>query len=330
MRRRFLPVEEPHANHERWLVSYSDFVTLLFAFFVVMYSLSQMSDEDFTVVSQSLSLRFANSSHIHNELVANNLGATANQTILEGQDFAAEAGNVELTPSQIDQTPEQSSPSPEVLNNLKQNIEQVFQNTPEEGLVGIFGSEEWLEIELPSEVIFNPGSSQFSSRGKQIIQSMANQVKDIPNAIRIEGHTDNSPLNNTEFSSHWALSTARASSVAEVFQLQGINPVRIAAIGYGKYQPITSNSSQLGQMVNRRISLVISKDASPRPNRIGITPETDVETKAPPAVFKSWVDEVSAALGKNSNTQRADEPLKQPDGVNIIRKEDGSLLFTNE
>lgn len=332
MRRRNAVQHQEHVNHERWLVSYADFITLLFAFFVVMYSLSQLSDTEFNAVSDSLRVRFSNNTTIYNKLMPADLGPTAATTQLSGDEVASEADNVELTPAVIDQVPEYVTKLPKPLEHLQTTLSHDLQETIKNNQIGIFGSEQWLEIDMSAEVLFEEGRSELTPSGRLLIEYMVEQLKDIPNAIRVEGFTDDKSLPREKGQSNWALSSMRSVAVAELMQKLGVDPSRIAAVGYGQYQPITSNSSKLGQTANRRIALVVSESASPRQGRAGfkdLTEEENVTLELNSVKFRGWIDEVSEALGKVAAPEERPDPVKI-EGVNIIRKEDGGLIITNE
>lgn len=328
-------IEEEPVNHERWLVSYSDFITLLFAFFVVMYSLAQLSDSEFDSVANELSQRFANSTIISNQQLANDIGPTAVTSSLRGDDFAAEEGNVELTPSELDNSPISVNGMPLALQALQSELQRDLQATLQEGRVGILGNEQWLEIDMGADVLFLPNSATLKREGRQLIELMALRLQSMPNAVRVEGFTDNSVISNSAFDSSWALSAARAASVAQALQTHGVAPHRLAAIGFGAYQPLTSNESVLGQAVNRRVVLSVSADDNPRPGRAAFTlPATSAQepsVESPAQNYKTWVDEVSAALGRiQVREDAAESTVVIPEGLDVKRTKEGGILITRE
>lgn len=328
-------IEEEHVNHERWLVSYSDFITLLFAFFVVMYSLSQLSDSEFDRVANELTQRFANTTVISNQQTPGDIGPTAVTSTLRGEDFAADEGNVELTPAELHDSPISVNGMPPTLQTLQRTLSEDLQATLQDGRVGILGNEQWLEIDMGADVLFQPGAATLKKPARELLQLMALRLRDIPNAVRVEGFTDDAGLQNSVFESSWALSAARAAAVAQVLQNYGVLPSRLAAVGFGEYQPLTSNESVLGRAVNRRVVLSVSADANPRPGRAGIMPPAAATSGDDSASagqnYRSWVDEVSEALGRIRNqepTQQTD--ITPPEGVDIVRTKDGGILITRE
>jgi|GEM_PF-3589815 len=327
-------IQDEHVNHERWLVSYSDFVTLLFAFFVVMYSLSQLSDGEFEDVASVLSQQFANTTVVSNKLDTNDVGPTAVVATLQGEDFVADEGNVELTPSDLKESPISVNGMPLSLQTLEKDLRDDLQASLQDGRVGILGNEQWLDIDVGTDALFAVGSAKLSSAGRLLFNLIAIRLKDMTNAVRVEGFTSDMSSTESSYDSPWALSAARAASVAQVLQENGVQPHRIAAVGYGSYQPLTSNESVLGQAVNRRVVISVSADAHPRPGRAGIAYRVIDESAQNEAVvdqpYRSWIDEVSAALGKIKSDPQQETTISMPEGVNVSTTEAGGILITRD
>ncbi|HSG61377.1 MAG TPA: flagellar motor protein MotB [Pseudomonadales bacterium] len=328
-------IQEEPVNHERWLVSYSDFITLLFAFFVVMYSLAQLSDSEFENVATQLSQRFANSTIISNDQTLNDIGPTAVTSTLRGDDFAAEEGNVELTPSALDQSPLSVNGMPLALQALQNELQNDLQASLQDGRVGILGNEQWLEIDMGADVLFQPNSAVLKREGRQLLQRMALRLKDMPNAVRVEGFTDDGSVTGSIFESSWALSAARAANVAQLLQMSGVQPHRLAAVGFGEFQPLTSNESVLGRAVNRRVVLSVSADNNPRPGRAGmgpiLPPSTEGSGESPGENYRTWVDEVSEALDRvRVGEATRESPPELPEGLDVIRTKEGGILITRD
>jgi chemotaxis protein MotB len=314
-------------------VSYSDFITLLFAFFVVMYALTQLSDAEFDSVANQLQRQFANAT-ISNDQSPNDIGPTAVTSTLRGDDFAAEEGDVELTPSELNPSPISVNGMPLSLQSLRDELQRDLQATLEEGRVGILGNEQWLEINMGADVLFTPGDAVLSKEGRRLIQLMALRLKDMSNAIRVEGFTDNEVLPASPFVNSWALSAARAANVVQMMQSMGVEPHRLAAIGFGEYQPLTSSDSVLGKLVNRRIVIAVSADDNPRPGRAGLTPGVDEGAKhggpSSGQPYRTWIDEVSDALSRIRETDQANGPTTSIDGLEVIPTEEGGIRITRE
>jgi chemotaxis protein MotB len=122
----------------------------------------------------------------------------------------------------------------------------------------------WVELQMSSELLFTSGSDQLSKRATDVIKSIAAVVAPLPNAISVEGYTDNVPIETVIFRSNWDLSSARATSVVHEMIKAGVDPLRLSATGYGEYHPIADNSNEKGRFQNRRVTLVIASQAFSR------------------------------------------------------------------
>ncbi|OUS11514.1 hypothetical protein A9Q89_08535 [Gammaproteobacteria bacterium 53_120_T64] len=249
--------EEPE-NHERWLVSYADFITLLFAFFVVMYSISSVNEGKFRVLSHSLVASFSSQSRSMNPV-----------------QFGSASTSFPIAPNPLNRTPikldlpqsmgkdaikldpaERRKSSPEMAR-LGEKINNALQALLETELVSVRQSENWLEIEINSKVLFTSGSSQLSPSARPVLRGLSNVLKTRSNKIHVEGFTDNLPIKNSIYPSNWELSAARAATVVRLFSAFGVTPKNLASIGYGEHQPKVSNDTPDGRSTNRRVVIVI-------------------------------------------------------------------------
>ena len=281
---------EPNINHERWLVSYADFVTLLFAFFVVMYSISQVSEKKYRELSDTLDAAFTPSSQLP--------GQIPKETVIPP------------FPSLVD------------MIDLRENIMNSLSSVISQGHLTITGNESWTEITLDDALIFDSGKAEISDKAKQIFLELANTLSSYNNAIAIAGHTDNLPIHNLHFSNNWALSSARAVSVVRLLSSQGIKPQRLSAIGYGEFHPIASNETLIGRNKNRRVVLRVSNTA---PQVVDRT--TNVATMDSDVGDTLSSDTVDKSLRPSHEQQ---ESLHQNNVVAPVILEDGSLLFTSD
>ncbi|WP_086931376.1 flagellar motor protein MotB [Agarilytica rhodophyticola] len=224
---------ETKVNHERWLISYADFITLLFGFFVVMYSISQVNENKYKVLSDTLESTFSN-------IVDSGIKDTDSNDI-EG--FNNNSNLAELT---------------ELSERLKESLSSLI----DDDAVSVFANEEWVEITLNANILFTSGNAELAKDAKKLLTSVADILVPYDNAIAIAGHTDNLPISNTRFQNNWALSSARAVSVVNLMSFQGINPERLSAVGYGEYRPIVSNDTAQGRIQNRRVVLRVGRDAA--------------------------------------------------------------------
>jgi chemotaxis protein MotB len=225
---------EEHENLERWLVSYADFITLLFAFFVVMYSLSSVNEGKFRAMSDSIAAAFAPKPPASNIIA--------------------------LGPNVM--TDKTFRPQVENLAKLKEALGKLEQ----EGKVHIFQNSRGTVVRIVDTVLYESGKADLFPQAVEVLRQIVGVIGPIPNPIRVEGYTDNIPIHTAVFPSNWELSSARAISIVKQFIQDGMEPLRLEAVGYGEYRPIDSNSSPEGQAKNRRVDIVIlNPDASPPP-----------------------------------------------------------------
>ncbi len=237
--------QEEHINHERWLVSYADFITLLFAFFVVMYSISSVNTSKYRVLSDTL------------ESVFSSPGST-NPIQLEEYDTTAPP---EQTPINLIELPHTPPPVPDktirTINDLSQQFNSTFAEKIESKDISIKQGNNWLELEIKSSALFYSGESRLERTAIPILAKAAEILKTSSNPVQVEGFTDNQPISTPRFPSNWELSAARAASVVHLLNRYGVSPTRMSAIGYGEFKPIADNASDEGRQKNRRIVLVV-------------------------------------------------------------------------
>lgn len=247
-------------NHERWMVSYADFITLLFAFFVVMYAISSVNEGKYKTLSDALGEAFSNKEQQVNEIDPIQIGTspTAIQPIpLEN-------------PETTEEVEEKRKLSEEILKERKQlseasgQFEQVLGPFIDDKLVAVKKNDYWIELEMNSEMLFLSGEAELSKKALPVLKKIVEVINPLPNMINIEGHTDDVPIDNIKFRSNWDLSSARATSVVHEFVKEGINPLRLSAIGYGEFHPIGDNKTEQGRFQNRRVVLVLMSQAFAR------------------------------------------------------------------
>ena len=295
---------EEHENHERWLVSYADFITLLFAFFVVMYSISSVNEGKYRVLSDAIVAAFRNPAR---SLEPIQIGDLMRSPVQSEKPFDPEKPVIQLfkvpfpdkpVPERIPEKPEPQSEAPpdevqpmldEASKQLADTIEQAMSELMDAGLIEVRRDERWIEVEIKSSILFDSGNAELSAQSAPVLRQLAEPLLPLHNIIHVEGFTDNVPINNFEFRSNWELSAARAASVVHLFTRLGIDPQRMAAIGYGEFRPVDSNDTPEGRARNRRVVLVIMSGAdariSERLNHPQTTREGDFQPVAPaPAV----------------------------------------------
>lgn len=256
MRRRRQTHDELH-NKERWLISYADFITLLFAFFVVMYSVSSVNEGKYKVLSETLTGVF-------------NAPQRSFQPIEVGdqppRSGAASSDDVIPAPvTEAPRNPEQDAQlRTEALQAMANQLEIEFDDLISRGVVTLETNERWLALNLPDSLFFGSGDAEPHYDAFDVIDKIARVLKNRDNVVKVEGFTDNQPIRTSRFPSNWELSAARAAAVVRMLTMDGIEPERLAAIGYGQHQPIARNDTEEGRRRNRRVVLLISRDASIR------------------------------------------------------------------
>jgi chemotaxis protein MotB len=225
-----------HENHERWLVSYADFVTLLFALFVVMFAHSS--------VDRSKLQRFAQrfGAYINPSGAARPAPQAAPDVKEPIEDFAA--AHEALTLAEMRDS----------IETLKQDLLPEIQ----QGKIELSLQPRGLVMSLRESGFFAPGETQMQPESAQIMRKVAEALTRIPGEIRLEGHTDTTPIRTARFPSNWRLSSARAIAVLNLLTLEyGISPARVAASGYGEYRPLVANDAPGNRAINRRVDVVI-------------------------------------------------------------------------
>ncbi|WP_317931713.1 flagellar motor protein MotD [Halioxenophilus sp. WMMB6] len=257
-------------NHERWLVSYADFITLLFAFFVVMYSVSQVNEDKFRVLSDALLDVFHDPKRslapiqvgdpsLSTETTPIDTQAVTPDKTQPGDGAFAEISDLPSANSEVAAGADVDADAEAHFNDIEQTLENRFANLLSEQKMVLNQNELWLEIEMNAKLLFGPGSAEPSYAAETVFDQLAKILTPYDNAIEVEGFTDNQPINTPAYPSNWELSTARASTVVQILQEGGVAPARLAAIGYGQYKPIADNSTAAGREHNRRVVVKVAK-----------------------------------------------------------------------
>jgi len=251
-----------HVNHERWLVSYADFITLLFAFFVVLYATSQMDNKKVVQVSAAIHGAFQ-------ELGVFSGSAQASALRVE----AAPPGAVQapLDPSQVAgvQSEDKAGGGGEGVDvaQLKQELEEALGDEIDRHEIEMRVTPEGLVVSLHELGFFDSGSAVLLQEGQAPLGRIASILNAKGFQIRVEGHTDNKPIRTRQFKSNWELSTARATEVVTLLvERYGLDPEQISVAGYSQYRPVASNATEDGRKVNRRVDLVVVSKTGPKSN----------------------------------------------------------------
>ena len=236
-------------SHDRWLVSYADFITLLFAFFVVLYAFAKADQKKQVQVTESIDTAFRA------------LGLFPNVARLPSSGAAADSGAEKAEiPMNIVMGEDVLSPA-EVksdLERLHRELAQTLSNQVATHTVSIHMGRDGLVISLREAGFFASGSATPMPATLATLKEIAASLSRTPYDLRVEGDTDNIPIHTAEFDSNWELSTARATRIARIFlDMKAMPPDRISAAGYAQFHPVASNDTAEGRAENRRVDLVV-------------------------------------------------------------------------
>jgi len=240
--------QEEHVNLERWLVSYADFITLLFAFFVVMYAISSVNEGKYRILSDTLNEVFHSRPTSPSPIQFDN-------ALQEQSSMSEEPDFIDIPIPEHDEN--LTPPDNPELETLSKDISRAVQPLIDDDLINIKKTDYWLEIDIKSSILFRSGGAELSEDAEDILATIALLLNDYPNDVQVEGYTDNVPINSKQFPSNWELSSSRAASVVHLFEEEGVKPERMMAIGYGQYRPTADNTTENGRNANRRVNLVV-------------------------------------------------------------------------
>lgn len=277
---------EEHENHERWLVSYADFITLLLALFVVMYAISQVNEGKYRKLTESLASAFDAHPDRRNIVVPPPASAAVpepvpvpsiddRQTIKKARHFA-----------------EAQRRQQERMEAIAHDIMSTFAPLVESGEVRVIQSNLGLGVEINASVLFAPGQADVQENSSKLLEAVALVLKNDDYAIQVEGHTDNIPITG-KFPSNWELSAVRASSVVRLLIDNGVEAMRLTAVGHGDNRPVDSNDREEGRMRNRRVTvMILSSPPEPLPEPLPETLPEDLPETFPDRMqltgSKSW------------------------------------------
>ena len=235
--------EEENNNNERWLISYADFITLLFALFVVLYALSSINEGKYRVLSNALGSAFSNRII---PVQSENIRPLSLLPIRPLPLSNIKSRNVEELRRERER-----------MTNIGKDILKVLAPLVTEGKVRISQNSRGISVEINASVLFSPGDAKLTGESEQALRAVALVLRGDPHAIQVEGHTDVVPIKNASFPSNWELSAVRASSVVRLFIDGGIDGGRLTAVGHGPTQPISNNDTSDGRARNRRVEVTI-------------------------------------------------------------------------
>lgn len=242
---------EERENHERWLVSYADFITLLFAAFAVMYAISSLNEGRYRVLSNALSVAFgrfpATTMSPAIAPIIGKPGANSTATLKIGDKSGGS-----------DKLRRETRKMQEIADRVMRALEPLIKN----GQVRVSRNGRGVAIEINASVLFAPAQAVLHHQSMEGLKPVAEVLKSIDEIVQIEGHTDDTPISTAQFPSNWELSSARAVSVVHFFINNGIAPQRLIASGYADYRPVTTDPTPEGKARNRRVTLLILSESA--------------------------------------------------------------------
>lgn len=238
--------QEEHENHERWLVSYADFITLLFAFFVVMYAISSVNEGKYRVLSNSMVEAFDKSQ----------VGMYTGETIME-----INLDNYD-TFTQTDGSAPGYSILDEKMRGIANDILKAMDSLVKADQVRVKINSRGVTVDINAGVLFETGEAKLGRKSSEILAAVAEKLKKVSNQIAIEGHTDDTPIGTPIYPSNWELSSARASSVVRLFIENDVEPSRLTVVGYADQKPVETNLTEKGRARNRRVSVIVESGVS--------------------------------------------------------------------
>jgi chemotaxis protein MotB len=247
---------DEHGNHEAWAIPYGDLMTLLLAFFVVMYAISSVNEGKYRVLSDSLVAAFRGSPMTDKPVWIGEKQSGSvpmNQVLLRGPPPAA--------PQSQPQPAIAPDPQAKALQQIAAEIEDAMSSLIDANLVVVRRHDNWVEVEIKTDILFPSGVAKLSPEAGPVFALLANALKPFPNQIRVEGHTDDRPIKTAAFPSNWELSAGRAASVVHLLTSQGMDPRRLSVVAYSEFRPLKANDTAEGRNANRRVVLIIVSDA---------------------------------------------------------------------
>jgi len=234
-----------HDNHDRWLISYADFITLLFAFFVVMYSISSVNEEKYKTFGNSLNIAFTK------KLITTPAGSVG---VVENQQDQMLKALVDMRAVRLG---EQQRKIQERMKNLTSGLSEVMASLINRRTVSVNQTKRGVVIDISASTLFRTGEATLQPGMLDVLRQVAAVLSKEELPIEVEGHSDDIPIATVQFPSNWELSSARASSVVRMLIDNGVPAKRLAAVGLASNQPLVPNDSPENRAKNRRVTVTI-------------------------------------------------------------------------
>lgn len=264
---------EEHVNHEAWAIPYADLMTLLLAFFVVMYAISSVNEGKYRVLADSLTSAFTGTPRTLDPFQVGDVRPTDSDLVQPLPISLASPGGSHSSPAMLDtllkslletRSGGTARADEEALDAVRRQLlrlslqlEDELSDMVQARMINIHRADLWLEVEINSDILFPTASDVLDPDARELLARLARLLRDEPNPLRVEGHTDSRPINSFRFPSNWELSAARAASVVHLFVREQVEPQRLVMVGYGEHRPKVDNDGPAGHAANRRVVLMV-------------------------------------------------------------------------
>lgn len=280
-RKRRKPVEE-EVRHAAWAIPYGDLVTLLFAFFVVLYAVSSVNEGKYRALSSTLFTEFngqkppgsAPGSAPGAMLAAHAYPVSSSSSAPDSHAIFADTAVV--TRKQAEEIARSQAES-QALDKVADDVSSAMSDLIKSNLVVVRRKGTTIEVEIRTDILFPSGSATLSPTAVGVIRKLSQTLVSLPNPVRVEGHTDSQPIDTAAFPSNWELSSARAASVVHVIANSGIDPARLSVIGRAQYSPSQPNTTAAGRNANRRVLIAILPPGNADPGATPAQPAQPVQ-----------------------------------------------------
>ena len=273
---------EEHMNSEAWAIPYGDLMTLLLAFFVVMYAISSVNSGKYRVLSAALTAEFRGTPRTPQSIPIGELSQNLNDqlpiTEVNRMFTAGMPAYLRMPLPHARGTVRDGEPRPgsadprtaanaalleaeaarqQELNSIEAVVSGVLASLIKSSTVHVQKQGDAVQVQISADLLFASGMAEPAAAAIPVLQRLADALKPWPNAVRVEGHTDDVPIRSGAFHSNWELSAARAASVVRLFAERGVEPTRLAVVGFGQYRPLQANTTSSGRNANRRVAVII-------------------------------------------------------------------------